>query len=277
MQAILIAGLLSFVKAAPPPPVFMMPAAPEKKCKPLVVSKSGVHDYAGKIYVLGKIPHVVEEYGTPALHVMSDRTTIRNFAWRGSMESVHVGSQPFDGKGMRRRHEPIRATLDRLFCDDIGEDCISIQPRAVVTIKHCQFQGNFGRVKGDGNNPGQDKIIQIDGATVTIEDCAFFNGRSPIRAKANSTVIVRHCKFINCGSCVSGDGLRNPNHPPPSKLTAYDNGQPGPARIIMEDCECWNCEDVARAFPGCIIELRNVKMHSTWRKARESGGTIIYK
>ena len=277
MQAILIAGLLSFVKPAPGPPKLKVPEGPVVNHVPFVVQKSGVHDYAGKIYILGKMPRVVKEYGKPALHAFTDGTTVRNFAWRGSMESLHVGSRPFNGKDMRKRHHPIKVTLDRLFCDDIGEDGVSIQPRATVILKRSQFRGNFGLVDGEGENPGQDKIVQIDGATVTIENCDFFNALSPIRAKANSIVIVRNCNFVHCGTCVSGDGLKNPNHKPEMGLSAYDNGKPGPARIIVEDCEFWNCGEIARAFPGCTIEVKNVKLHSTWRKARESGGTVILR
>jgi Right handed beta helix region len=257
--------------------VLTPPVAPLTTHKPILVTERGVHDFAGKIYIMGKIPRIVKEYGTPALHVMSDRTTVRNFAWRGSMESLHVGSRPFNGEDMRKRHDPIKVTLDRLFCDDIGEDGVSIQPRANVLLKNSQFRGNYGIVAGEGENPGQDKVVQIDGATVTIENCNFFNALSPIRAKANSTVIVRNCKFIHCGSCVSGDGMRNPNHNPPNGLPPYDNGKAGPSRIIVEDCECWDCKEVARAFPGCTIELHNVKIHSTWRRSRESGGTVIVK
>ncbi len=277
MNALLIVGLLSFVKSAPPVPRLITPEGRELKHAPLVVTKPGVHDYAGKIYVLGKMPRIVKEYGVPALHVMSDRTTVRNFAWRGSMEALHVGSQPFNGDTMRKRHKEINVTLDQLFCDDIGEDGVSIQPRANVVLKRSQFQGRYGLVEGEGENPGQDKIVQIDGATMTIEHCDFFNALSPIRAKANSTVIVRHCNFVGCGTCVSGDGLRNPNHNEPNRRPPYDNGKPGPSRIIIEDCECWDCGEIARAFPGCVIEVRNVKIHSTWRKARESGGKVIFK
>ena len=274
MHALVIAGLLSFFKPAPPPPGLQVPQGAEVPQAPVQIRQSGRYDYAGKIYVLGKMPPVVREYGTPALQVFADKVLVRNFAWRGSMESLHVGSQEFNGRGMRERHQPIAVTLERLFCDDIGEDGISIQPRAKVTLRDSQFRGQYGRVRGEGENPGQDKIVQVDGATLKIEHCDFFNGRSPIRGKANSTILVRNCNFIRCGTCVSGDGVQNPNgngHPP------YDNGQPGPCRIVVEDCECWDCQEVARAFPGCTIELRRVKLHRTWRMQRLSGGTVILR
>ena len=272
MHSILIAGLFSFFQPEPPKPVLQTPEWKEVKSAPLQVKKAGTFDYAGKIHVLGKIPPVVKEYGTPALHVFVSDVTVKNFAWRGSMESLHVGSRPFTGPEMRKRHQPIQVTLDNLFCDDIGEDAIGIQPRAIVTLKNSQFRGNFGIKKGEGENPGLDKIVQIDGATVTIENCTFFNGLSPIRAKANSVVHIKNCKFVNCSTCVSGDGLDTPRGRKP-----YDNGKAGPCKIFVENCECWDCAEFARAFEGCVIELKNVKMHDTWRLKRLSGGKVIVK
>lgn len=275
MTALLIAGLASFLKSAPPAPVMPVLVAPMVAHAPFKISRPGTHDFAGKIYSLGTIPSVVKEYGVPVLQVFVDGATVRHFAWRGSMEALHVGTQAFTGTGMRQRHGVIHSVLEQLWCDDIGEDCISIQPRAVVTLRDSQFQGRYGLVPGEGENPGQDKMIQIDGATVTIENCDFYHGLSPIRAKANSTVYVRHCRFVGCGSCVSGDGLKNPAHKEAPWLPPYDNGQPGPCHIVLEDCACWHCGEVARAFPGCTIELRRVKLYATWRMSRRSGGTVI--
>lgn len=187
------------------------------------------------------------------------------------MEGLHVGSRKFTAREMRQRHQPIKVTLDGIYCDDIGEDGIGIQPRANVLVKNSQFRGRYKLEKGEGKNPGQDKIFQIDGANVTIENCVFFNGLSPIRGKANSTIVVRNCKFVDCSTCVSGDGVQSPR----AHGVPYDNGHAGPCHIIMEDCECWDCKEVARAFPGCKITLRRVKIHDTWRMKRLSGGIVV--
>jgi len=270
MQIYALAGLLSFLTSEPVKPVPSAPKWPVVQSKRIEVTMPGVYDYSGKIYSMGKIPRVVKEYGTPSLHVFVDDVTIRNFAWRGSMEGLHVGSRPFTGKEMRKRHKEINVTLDGLFCDDIGEDCVEIQPRAKVLVRNSQFRGKYGIEKGEGENPGQDKIFQINGADVTIENCTFFNGLSPIRAKANSTILIRNCKFVNCATCVSGDGLDCPK----GHYPFYDNGKAGPCRIVMENCECWDCNEVARAFEGCTIILRHVQVHDTWRMKRLSGGTV---
>jgi hypothetical protein len=271
MNALLAAGLLSFFTSKSAPPTYQAPDWAEARSKPIIVAKAGTHDFKSKEHVFGKMPKRVEEYGKPALHVRSDKTTVRNFSWRGSMEGVHVGSQPFSPDGMRQRHLPIRVTLEKLFCDDIGEDCVSIQPRAKVTIRDSQFRGNRDRTKGSGEAPGHDKIIQVDGAEVLIENCDFFNGVTPIRGKANSVIRVKNCRFVQCATCVSGDGLDNPRPENP-----YDFGRAGPCHIIVEDCICWNCGEVARAFPGCTIELRGLQLVRTLKVKNNSGGKIIH-
>lgn len=271
MQVLAIAGLFSFLAKEPPKPIPQAPNWPVVASAPIQVWKAGTHNFSGKIHSMGKIPPVVKEYGTPSLHVFKGGVTIRNFAWRGSMEGLHVGSRKFTAREMRQRHQPIKVTLDGIYCDDIGEDGIGIQPRANVLVKNSQFRGRYKLEKGEGKNPGQDKIFQIDGANVTIENCVFFNGLSPIRGKANSTIVVRNCKFVDCSTCVSGDGVQSPR----AHGVPYDNGHAGPCHIIMEDCECWDCKEVARAFPGCKITLRRVKIHDTWRMKRLSGGIVV--
>ena len=57
--------------------------------------------------------------------------------WRGENHVPGVGdavhmNDPFTPRAQRERH---RVTLDHLWCDDIGEDAVSIQPRAIVTIR----------------------------------------------------------------------------------------------------------------------------------------------
>ncbi len=49
----------------------------------------------------------------------------------GVGDAVHM-NDPFTPRAQRERH---RVTLDHLWCDDIGEDAVSIQPRAIVTIR----------------------------------------------------------------------------------------------------------------------------------------------
>jgi hypothetical protein len=272
MNALLVAGLLSLLLPAPPPPHFAMPQWAEGKSRPLVLTKSGNYDCTGRIRKLGTIPPVVKEYGRPALHIMADGVEMRHFAWRGSMEGVHVDSCPFNAHGMRLRHKAIRVTLDGLHCDDVGEDAVSIGPRARVTIRNSRLRGNFRITKGEGCNPGLDKLVQIDGAEVLFEDCEFHNGFTAIRGKANSRVVVRRCRFVNCANGVLGDG--NPN---PRPGQAYDNGQAGPCSIVVEDCEFWDCRTAIRAGPLCTVEMRRVKVHDTWHTARKEGGIIIQR
>ena len=117
---------------------------------------------------------------------------------------------------------------------------------------------------------GLDKLVQINGAEVTFESCTFFNGVSCIRAKANSRVTLKNCRFVDCSTCVSGDGLACPR---PGNI--YDNGQPGPCRITLIDCEAWNCELLARAYEGCEIQLIDCRLYRGGKPAREDGGRVI--
>jgi hypothetical protein len=265
-----IAGLLTLFAPAQPAPDWPAVRLPVRPAPPVVISKSGHHDFGGSIRLLGVIPHRVREYGTPALHVRADRVTLKNFAWRGSMEGVHAGSEPFTPRGMRQRHRPIRVTLSGLVCDDVGEDAIEIQPRSHVVIRNSRFRGNHRRLPTDDPDvPGLDKIAQIDSAHVVFEGCDFFNGVSCVRAKTNSRVVLRNCRFIDCSTCVSGDGLAcpRPGHP-------FDNGQPGLCKITLIDCQAWNSKLLARAYPGCEIELINCRMHGGGRLSREDGGQV---
>lgn len=269
MHVWLVAGLASFLIPAPRAPKIQRPVVPPVASRPVKISKPGTYDFAGKIYVMGRIPAVVVEYGIPSLQVTAKRASISNFAWRGSMESLHVGSQPFTPQGMRQRHAALQVTLKNLFCDDVGEDCVSIQPRSCVTIRNSQFEGKFQLTEGTSDSPGHDKLIQIDGAQVTMEHCDFFHGVRVVRGKANSTITLRHCRFVHCHTCVIGDGDWNPRPANP-----YDNGRPGPCRILVEDCEFWDCEEVARAFPNCTIELVHCKIHRTKRWDGNGGGIV---
>jgi hypothetical protein len=247
----------------PPPP------GPERRAKRVVIDRPGLHRFGGTVRRVGRIPWIVEEYGAPALAVRADRARIVGFAWRGSTEGVNVGSEPFDPRGMRRRHKPIRVTLERLWCDDVGEDAVSIQPRARVTLRHSHFRGNHRLLPTDrGDVRGLDKIVQIDGAEVIIEDCDFHHAVCAVRGKANSRIVLRRCRFINCSTCVSGDGLANPR-----PGNTYDHGTPGPCLITLIDCEAWNCGLLASANQGCEIRLVNCRTHRT-RAAKENGGTV---
>lgn len=247
------------------------PEAPgkERRGPRVTVKTAGKHTFPREVRRVGRIPWQVREYGTPALAVRADRAVVRGFAWRGSMEGVNVGSHPFTAQGMRQRHRPIRVTLERLWCDDVGEDAVSIQPRAVVTIRDSQFRGNHGRLKTtDPDVRGLDKIVQIDSATVTFENCLFYDAVSAVRAKTNSRVILKNCVFVNCSTCVSGDGLACPR---PGDL--YDNGEPGRCVITLINCEAWNCALFVRAYEGCVIRLVDCRVHRT-KLSRENGGKV---
>lgn len=243
-----------------------MPEWPEVAAKRVELRKEGVYSYGGRIRRMGRMPRRVREYGRPALHVFGDGVVVRGFAWRGSMEGVHAGSRPFDGRNMRQRHLPVRVTFDGLFCDDIGEDCVSIQPRAHVTLRNSRFRGNFLRRRGEGDRPGMDKIVQIDGATVVIENCDFFNGATAIRGKANSRIVVRNCRFVDCGTAIAGDGGPNPR---PGQ--EYDNGRAGKCVIEVVDCTFWRCRTAFRADDGCTITVRRSAAWETWRERSATG------
>jgi hypothetical protein len=249
-----------------------VPEWAEKKSERIVLTVPGKHDFHGTIRAVGNMPKKVKEYGKPALQVKSDNVTVKNFAWRGSMEGVHVGSRSFNPKEMRLKHQPIRVTLAQLFCDDIGEDCVSIQPRAVVTIKNSQFRGNHKLKEGDGETPGLDKIVQIDGAEVVIEGCTFFNGFTAVRGKANSRITVRNCKFVNCNTAIFADGMANPR-----PREEYDNGKAGLCSITVENCSFWDCNRAMLAQKGAEITYRDCKFFRTLHVDYTEGGTVTKK
>ena len=237
---------------------------------PQVVTKPGKFLSPG-LNIFGPLPDRVFEYGVPALQIKSSGVDVRQFAWRGSMEGVRVDPLTFSGQSMRRKHRPIGARLSGLFCDDVGEDAISIAPRARVHISRSTVVGNYGRKRGSSSAPGQDKLVQIDGAQVTIEKCDFYHGARAIRAKANTTLIVRDCRFIRCKDCVTGSAEANPGPENP-----YDNGQPGACHITLINCEAWDCGSLARAHKGCTITLINCRVHDT-TLTQGDGGTFFFR
>ena len=251
------------------PPRWPDPPGRERQAGRVVIDHPGSRQFQGMVRRVGHIPWVVKEYGRPALQVRADGVRVDGFAWRGSMEGVNVGSETFDSHGMRRVHQPIRVVLENLWCDDIGEDCVSIQPRARVTMRDSSFRGNHGLLPTEGADVrGLDKIVQIDGAEVMMENCEFHHGVSAVRGKANSRIVLKRCRFINCSTCVSGDGLANPRPAHP-----YDNGSPGRCVITLIECEAWDCALLARAYAGCEIRVVDCRLHRT-RLRSEKGGTV---
>jgi len=264
-----LAGFFGWGVAVAGPPEWPLPPGPERRRPAVTVATRGEHAFRSEVRRVGRLPWKVREYGRPALAVRADRAVVRGFAWRGSMEGVNVGSQAFTGRGQRERHRPIRVTLDGLWCDDVGEDAVSIQPRAVVTIRNSHFRGNHGRLEtADSDVRGLDKLVQIDSATVIFENCLFYDGVSAIRAKTNSRVLLRNCIFVNCSTCVSGDGWACPR---PDSI--YDNGEPGRCVITLINCEAWDCGLLARAYDGCEIRLVDCRVHRT-KLSSEKGGQI---
>ena len=255
--------------AAAGPPVWLEAPGPERRGPRVTVGEAGRRSFPREVRRVGRVPWQVREYGVPALAVRADGARVSGFAWRGSMEGVNVGSHPFTARAMRERHRPIRVVLEDLWCDDVGEDAVSIQPRAVVTLRNCHFRGNHGRLETtDANVRGLDKIMQIDSADVTLENCVFFDAVSAVRAKTNSRVVLKNCVFVNCSTGVSGDGLACPR---PGNL--YDHWEPGRCVITLIGCEAWDCGLLARAYEGCVIRLVDCRVHST-RLAREDGGKV---
>ena len=251
------------------PPAWPGPPGPERPGRRATVRTAGEREFPREVRRVGRIPWQVWEYGAPALAVRADRAVVRGFAWRGSMEGVNIGSHPFTPKAMRERHRPIRVVLENLWCDDVGEDAVSVQPRAVVTIRRSHFRGNHGRLEtNDPDVRGLDKIMQIDGAVVTLENCVFFDAVSAVRVKTNSRVVLRNCIFVRCSTCVSGDGLACPR---PGNL--YDHGEPGRCLITLINCEAWDCGVLARAYDGWVVRLVDCRVHGT-RLAREDGGRV---
>jgi hypothetical protein len=276
MNGLICSGLLSFITPAPKPPAPAFPAWEIKNAPPIVLKQANkAYDYAGKIYRMGNIPKWVVEYGIPSLQAKADKITVRNFYWQGSMEGVHVGSQPFNSKGMRQAHQPISVVFENLYCRDIGEDCLSFQPRSQVILRNSEFQGNlYIKPKGEGNLPGMDKIIQIDGAKVLIENCTFRNGFTAIRGKANSVITVRNCNFIDCRNAVSGDG--NPNPRPGQE---YDNGSAGVCQIKVENCRFWHCHTLFTASQNCEITTSGCKGYKFlhWSSWKNEGKVTVAK
>ncbi len=258
------------ISALAGPPALKIPSLLSVHARPTVVDEPGEF-YRRGFQELQHIRHRVQEYGRPVLRVAVDRVTVRHFAWRGGMEGVRVDPFHFSPTSMRRFHPALRVKLEGLFCDEVGEDAVSIAPRSIVDLTSSTFAGNFGRKKATGDRPGQDKLVQIDGADVVISHCDFFYAARAVRAKANSHVTIQNCRFIKCKTCVSGDGMANPRRSDP-----YDNGQPGTCRITLIDCEAWDCDVLALAHRQCIITLIRCSTHDT-KLAKEDGGKIIKK
>jgi hypothetical protein len=237
--------------------------------EPIVIKRSGTYRW-DELRDYKAMPRRVVEYGSPALHVRADNVQIDGFAWRGSMEGVHVGSRPFTPEGMRQRHLPIRVELRGLFCNDVGEDALAIQPRAIVTLRDSSLTGRYRRWwRTNRDTPGRDKLIQIDGANVTIIGCKFYRGVCAVRVRANSRVTLRDCEFFNCDTCVYADGAANPRSANP-----YDNGQPGLSNVTLINCRAHTCQVFAYADVGGRIRIDRCPDIKSARLEALKGGQI---
>jgi len=252
-------------------PEFKKVKLPVKKYKKTIKVYSGPSDYSGFEYQFSTIKSIVKEYTAPCLHVFKN-AEIRNFTWKGSMEGVHVGSRPFSASDMRKKHLVVVGRFYNLSCDDVGEDAFSVQPNAVAKVYNSQFKANYdSRKKTNSKLRGQDKIVQVDGGEFHGDNILFINAVRAVRGKANSTIVLKNCKFVDCNTCVKGDGLDNPRSSNP-----FYKGKRGPCKIIIENCEAWNCKLFAYAEDGCAIILKNVKMYGGGTLYRKVGDGRVY-
>jgi hypothetical protein len=188
-----------------------------------------------------------------------------NFVWKGSPNGICIGSEPPDLLWMT--HKPIKVALYGCYCDDIGDNAITIYNKADVLLENCTFRGNWKLNKSGPDCVGQKHILKINAGTVTIRKCKFFNSINPILINANSKVIIENCDFGICDYAISINGQPNPR-----KNVEIDGGKEGESHVEIAECNFFKTNLLAKVERGGIV-----KTSVTIPPSFIDGGTIIYE
>ena len=243
-----------------------------------LLQEPGHYDFGWRRHRFDTLAVPVVEYTEPALQIAVDGVVVERFAFEGSMEGPHIASvHPFGARERRQPHQPIRGIMRGLWSDDIGEDALTIGPRATLELQHAWLRGRHrpGR-PWDGDLPGQDKGIQNDGGTLLAgPGVRLENFVRAYRGKANSVGVLDGVRFFACHNPVRGDGGANPREDWP-----FDRGQPGLCLIVVRNSEFIACETPFFAGPGCVILVDRASVrfdHISGPMAiEEGGGRVIF-
>lgn len=163
----------------------------------IVIDRPGLYDFANVLHVWeGARWPTDREYGPAILHVRTSGVDVRNFAFAGAPDGVHVGALPWTPRNAIRWGAPVSdVRFDHLQATDIREDALTCQTNTSrVTLTDCHFWG------------GKDKAIQNDHATdLVIRRCGFYDGVRSIRFKAGTSGHVHQCAFLRCDYPIKAD------------------------------------------------------------------------
>lgn len=217
----------------------------------LLLTEPGVYDFQWRLHRFDTMETPVREYTEPAFQIAGDGIVVERFAFAGSMEGPHISSvHPFSGLNRRRPHERVRGVVRGLWSVDIGEDALSLGPRAVLRLENTRLRGRHEPGQPyDGDLPGMDKGIQNDGGSLfTGPGVVLENFVRAYRGKANSVAVLDGVRFVECHNPVRGDGLANPRSDWP-----FDRGEEGLCLIVVRNSVFTDCHNPFRAGPGCVI------------------------
>lgn len=226
------------------------PAIAERR-QGILLERPGRYDFGWRLQRFATLDDPVMEYTEPALQIASDGVLVERLAFAGSMEGLHIATvHPFGSSSRRRKHGRIRGTISGLWSEDIGEDALTIGPRAVLRLEHALLRGRYRPGHPiDGRKPGMDKAIQNDGGSLFAgPDVVLGSFVRAYRGKANSVAVLDGVRFVDCHNPVRGDGLANPREDWP-----FDRGKPGLCLIVVRNSRFENCHIPFRAGPGCLI------------------------
>ena len=187
------------------------------------IRKPGTYDFKKILHEWKGIPWGRDrEYGPPILQVFVSNVTIKNFAFAGSPDGVHVGALRWTAENAVREAKTVEnVRFIGLQAIDIREDAMTLQMGTrKVSLQDCQFWG------------ARDKVVQNDHCQdLRVEGCGFYGGARPLRFKANTSGIVTNCVFLKNAQAIKADGL-----PWPEDVRKSRRRPGGTTRVRVRGC-----------------------------------------
>ena len=191
--------------------------------KTIEIREAGTYDFKNVLHEWkGEKWGRDREYGSPVLQVFVSDVTVKNFAYAGSPDGVHVGALAWSSENAVREADTVEnVRFIGLQAIDIREDAVTLQMGTQnVSLENCQFWGAL------------DKVVQNDHCKeLRVEECSFYGGARPLRFKANTSGIVRNCLFLKNAQAIKADGL-----PWPKDARGSRRRPGGTSRIRVRGC-----------------------------------------
>jgi hypothetical protein len=197
----------------------------------IVLDEPGVYDYEGVLHEWSGSGRCNQQENQPyILRIAASNVTLRNFAYRGAPDGIHIGTSS-DGQG-HRDGRPIRnirlENVTGWACEDALTTQFGVQD---VTIVDSRFYPN-------PNARERDKLLQLNFGDVTIQNSAFDGGDAGVCVmfKGGQRIRIENSCFRDCDRAVNGstqNGIVGRISTDPSEVYAIGNEGWFPDRALI--------------------------------------------